>query len=282
MTEAPPLAALIGEGAARLRERGVVEPRREAVRIWADLAGLPTYALPAAAPAPDAAAVRRFRHAIERRAAGEPLAYVTGVAGFRRLTLRSDPRALIPRPETEGLVELVLAQAPTGAVADVGTGTGCIALALADEGRYRLVLGIDRSREALGLAAENRARTGLPVVFAAGDLLEPVGPATLDAIVSNPPYLTEAEYRDLDPSVRAHEPRAALASGEDGLADTRRLLGQAGRVLRPGGLVALEIDATRAAASLALAVAADLAMATVRDDLFGRARYLLARRSEHT
>lgn len=282
MTEAPPLAALIGEGAARLRERGIVEPRREAVRIWADLAGLPTYALPAAAPAPDAAAVRRFRHAIERRAAGEPLAYVTGVAGFRRLTLRSDPRALIPRPETEGLVELVLAQAPTGAVADVGTGTGCIALALADEGRYRLVLGIDRSREALGLAAENRARTGLPVVFAAGDLLEPVGPATLDAIVSNPPYLTEAEYRDLDPSVRAHEPRAALASGEDGLADTRRLLGQAGRVLRPGGLVALEIDATRAAASLALAVAADLAMATVRDDLFGRARYLLARRSEHT
>ncbi len=282
MTETPPLAALIGEGAARLRERGIVEPRREAVRIWADLAGLPTYALPAAAPAPDAAAVRRFRHAIERRAAGEPLAYVTGVAGFRRLTLRSDPRALIPRPETEGLVELVLAQAPTGAVADVGTGTGCIALALADEGRYRLVLGIDRSREALGLAAENRARTGLPVVFAAGDLLEPVGPATLDAIVSNPPYLTEAEYRDLDPSVRAHEPRAALASGEDGLADTRRLLGQAGRVLRPGGLVALEIDATRAAASLALAVAADLAMATVRDDLFGRARYLLARRSEHT
>lgn len=282
MTEAPPLAALIGEGAARLRERGIVEPRREAVRIWADLAGLPTYALPAAAPAPDAAAVHRFRHAIERRAAGEPLAYVTGVAGFRRLTLRSDPRALIPRPETEGLVELVLAQAPTGAVADVGTGTGCIALALADEGRYRLVLGIDRSREALGLAAENRARTGLPVVFAAGDLLEPVGPATLDAIVSNPPYLTEAEYRDLDPSVRAHEPRAALASGEDGLADTRRLLGQAGRVLRPGGLVALEIDATRAAASLALAVAADLAMATVRDDLFGRARYLLARRSEHT
>lgn len=282
MTETPPLAALIGEGAARLRERGIVEPRREAVRIWADLAGLPTYALPAAAPAPDAAAVRRFRHAIERRAAGEPLAYVTGVAGFRRLTLRSDPRALIPRPETEGLVELVLAQAPTGAVADVGTGTGCIALALADEGRYRLVLGIDRSREALGLAAENRARTGLPVVFAAGDLLEPVGPATLDAIVSNPPYLTEAEYRDLDPSVRAHEPRAALASGEDGLADTRRLLGQAARVLRPGGLVALEIDATRAAASLALAVAADLAMATVRDDLFGRARYLLARRSEHT
>ncbi|MFN8645201.1 MAG: peptide chain release factor N(5)-glutamine methyltransferase [Gemmatimonadales bacterium] len=282
MTETPPLAALIGEGAARLRERGIVEPRREAVRIWADLAGLPTYALPAAAPAPDAAAVRRFRHAIERRAAGEPLAYVTGVTGFRRLTLRSDPRALIPRPETEGLVELVLAQAPTGAVADVGTGTGCIALALADEGRYRLVLGIDRSREALGLAAENRARTGLPVVFAAGDLLEPVGPATLDAIVSNPPYLTEAEYRDLDPSVRAHEPRAALASGEDGLADTRRLLGQAARVLRPGGLVALEIDATRAAASLALAVAADLAMATVRDDLFGRARYLLARRSEHT
>ncbi len=280
MTEAPPLAALVGEGADRLRAGGIPEPRREAVRIWADLAGLPSYALPAAGPVPDPAAVLRFRHAVDRRAAGEPLAYVTGVAGFRRLTLRSDPRALIPRPETEGLVELVLAQAPTGTVADVGTGTGCIALALADEGRYRLVLGIDRSREALGLAAENCSRTGLPVALLAGDLLEAAGPATLDAVVSNPPYLTEAEYRDLDPSVRAHEPRAALASGEDGLADTRRLLLQAARALRPGGLVALEIDATRAAASLALAAAADLAMAVVRDDLFGRARYLLARRSE--
>ncbi|MBP9202176.1 MAG: peptide chain release factor N(5)-glutamine methyltransferase, partial [Gemmatimonadales bacterium] len=181
---------------------------------------------------------------------------------------------------TEGLVELVLAQAGTGQVIDVGTGSGCIALALADEGRYRLVVGMDRSRDALGLAAENRSRTGLGVVLLAGDLLAAVGPGTMDAVVSNPPYLSEAEYQALDSSVRDHEPRAALASGGDGLADTRRLLGQAVRVLRPGGVVALEIDATRAAASLALAAAAGLAMATVRDDLFGRARYLLARRSE--
>lgn len=282
MTEAPPLHALLGEGADELRQRGIVEPRREAVRIWADLAGLPSYALPASAPAPEPEAASRFRHAIARRAGGEPLAYVTGVVGFRRLTLRADRRALIPRPETEGLVELVLAQAGTGVVADVGTGSGCIALALADEGRYRLVLGIDRSLEALALAAENRARTGLPVTLLAGDLLEAVGPATLDAVVSNPPYLTEAEYQALEPGVRDHEPRAALASGVDGLADTRRVLLQAARALRPGGLVALEIDATRAADGLALAAAADLAMATVRDDLFGRARYLLARRSEHS
>lgn len=280
MTEAPPRAALIDEGAARLREQGISEPRREAVRIWADLAGLPSYTLPAddAPPAPEA--IARFRQAVARRAAGEPHAYVTGIAGFRRLTLRSDRRALIPRPETEGLVELVLAQAGTGQVIDVGTGSGCIALALADEGRYRLVVGMDRSRDALGLAAENRSRTGLGVVLVAGDLLEAVGPGTMDAVVSNPPYLSEAEYQALDSSVRDHEPRAALASGGDGLADTRRLLGQAVRVLRPGGVVALEIDATRAAASLALAAAAGLAMATVRDDLFGRARYLLARRSE--
>ena len=123
-------------------------------RIWGDLQGLPTYAgsvfSDAVVPPEDA---ERFRNAVDRRARGEPLAYVTGIAGFRHLTLRSDRRALIPRPETEGLVELVLRKVTAGAVADVGTGSGCIALALAEEGTLR-----PRRRGRLLLPGRSRSR----------------------------------------------------------------------------------------------------------------------------
>lgn len=280
MPEADPLRALLGAGAARLQAAGIPAPAREATRLWADLAGLPNWALPPGAPPPSAAESARFREAVERRARGEPLPYVTGVAGFRRLTLLADRRALIPRPETEGLVDLALARVPGGRIADVGTGTGCLALALADEGGYALVVAVDRAPEALALAAANRDRTGLPVRLLQGDLLSGFGPGTLDGVVSNPPYLTEAEYTELEPAVQAHEPRAALVSGTDGLGHSGELLAQAARVLRPGGWALLEIDATRGAATAALARAAGLVDVTVQDDLYGRARYLLARRSE--
>lgn len=281
MNEAPALEALIAEGAARLREAGVTEPRRESARLWADLAGLPGYAFPRTRlPVPEESA-RRFRAAVDRRRAGEPLPYVTGIVGFRRLTLAADRRALIPRPETEGLVELVLRRVAVGAVvADVGTGSGCIALALADEGSYGSVLATDRSLAALALARRNRERTGLPVALLAGDLLSGFGARSLDAVVSNPPYVSEAEYALLEPAVRCHEPRAALTSGPDGLEASRTLLAQAATVLRPGGLVAIEIDARRGAESARVARDAGLVAVTVHDDLFGRARYLLARRSE--
>jgi len=217
---------------------------------------------------------------VGRRVAGEPLAYVTGLAGFRRLTLACDRRALIPRPETEGLVDLMLARAPAGRIADVGTGSGCIALALADEGRYDLVVGVDRSQAAVGLARENRSRTGLPIRLVVGDLLESFHDRGLDAVVSNPPYLTEAEYRAADRSVRDWEPGDALASGPDGLTATRRLLVQAARVTRPGGWLAVEVDATRAAEVARLAAGSGWNEAMVHMDLFDRARYVLARRSE--
>lgn len=276
------VAALIQAAAIRLHQAGVSDPRREAWRIWADLeerAGRSASLVEREArPLPGSG--ESYEAAVARRAAGEPLPYVTGLVGFRRLTLAADRRALIPRPETEGLVELILARAPRGRIADVGTGGGCIALALADEGRYDLVVGVDCSRPALSLARENRGRTGLSVALVAGDLLEPFDARSLDAVVSNPPYLTEAEYAALDRSVRDWEPRAALASGSDGLAATRRVIEQGARVIRPGGWLALEVDATRAHESAGLAGESAWIDTAVHMDLSGRARYVLARRNE--
>jgi release factor glutamine methyltransferase len=275
------LDRLIAHAGTRLRVAGVAEPKREAWRIWADLQGRASHAADILSDVtvadPDA---ERFRQAINRRAAGEPLPYVTGVAGFRNLALRSDPRALIPRPETEGLVELLLGRAPAGRVADVGTGSGCIALALAEEGRYDLVLGVDRCRPALQLAADNCRSTGLGVALIEGDLVQALGTGTLDAIVSNPPYLTEAEYHQLDASVKNWEPREALVGGADGLESMRPLLLDGWRVVRAGGWLAFEVDATRARDTARIADEIGWNNVTVHDDLFGRARYLLARRSE--
>jgi release factor glutamine methyltransferase len=272
---------LVRTGAGRLRASSCEAPEREAWRIWADLHEQPLARVRLARDdLADPAAVARYEAAVRRRVAGEPLAYVTGLAGFRRLTLRVDRRALIPRPETEGLVDLVLARVADGLVVDVGTGTGCIALALADEGHYDAVLALDRSAEALALAAENRDRTGLPVTLVRGDLASALGPASCDALVSNPPYLTLAEHGALEPAVRDYEPVAALASGADGLEATARVIADAVRVLRLGGWLALEVDCSRAGAGAQLASAAGLDSVTVLDDLFGRARYLLARRSE--
>jgi len=275
------LDRLVAHAGLRLKAAGVADPKREAWRIWADLKGLSSHTgsilSEEAVPGTEA---ERFRNAVDRRAGGEPLPYVTGLVGFRELTLHADRRALIPRPETEGLVELVLTRAPGGRVADIGTGTGCIALALADEGRYDQILAVDRSREALALAAENRTVTRLHIDLVLGDLLGSLGSETLDAVVSNPPYLSEAEFAALDPSVKAWEPKLALASGDDGLLATRQLLHDAVRVVRPGGWVALEIDASRGAESARVAEVAGWSDITVHDDLFGRARYLVARRSE--
>ncbi|HTS89016.1 MAG TPA: peptide chain release factor N(5)-glutamine methyltransferase [Gemmatimonadales bacterium] len=275
------LDRLISHAGARLGAAGLHEPRREAWRIWTDLAGPspfgPSIFSEAAVPSETA---ERFRLAVDRRARGAPLPYATGVAGFRQLVLRSDRRALIPRPETEGLVELLLGRQPEGRVADIGTGSGCIALALAEEGRYDQVVGVDRSGAALSLARENRQVTGLNIDLVAGDLTQALGDHSLDAIIANPPYLTEGEYDRLDASVRAWEPREALVGGGDGLEAYRALLGDARRVVRADGWLALEVDTSRAGATGRLAEAMGWTNVTVHDDLFGRARYLLARRSE--
>ena len=276
------LASLLAEAAARLSVAGLPEPRREALRLWSGLTG----ALPARALAdqrefvPSPAAAAALLDAADRRGRGEPLAHVTGRVGFRHLELRSDRRALIPRPETEGLVELALARAGTGVVADVGTGTGCIAISLAIEGRYDRVIGVDRSAAALALARENAGHAGTAPEFLRGDLTTALASASLDALVSNPPYLSAAEYAGLDPAVRDWEPAAALVSGASGLDATDALLDDGRRVLRPGGWIALEVDCSRAAEAARRANALGWADVAIHTDLFGRERYLLARRND--
>ncbi len=273
--------SLLADGALALAAAGLGTPRREALRLWAELSEEDS----ASALVPRETAVPRaraeaFAEAIRRRAAGEPLAHVTGRAGFRHLTLRSDRRALIPRPETEGLVELVLARVPGGRVADVGTGSGCIALSLATEGRYQQVIGIDLSAEALALASENRALTGAQIALVRGNLCQPLGLGSLDALVSNPPYLTAAEFAALDGSVRDWEPAVALASGPDGLDAVLGLLDAGRAAVRAGGWLALEIDCARAAHCAWHAGAFGWTDVAIHADLFGRERYLLARRSD--
>jgi len=165
-----------------------------------------------------------------------------------------------------------------GVVADVGTGCGCIALSLAVEGCFERVIAVERSPEAAALARENVAlvRPPAPVEVREGDLLAPLAGERCRAIVSNPPYLTEAEYLHLDPSVTRFEPRDALVSGPDGLAATRALLAGARGVLEPGGLLALEVDERRAERVARLARELAWSRVHVYDDLFGRPRYVLA------
>jgi release factor glutamine methyltransferase len=276
----PRRGALLADAARLLAEAGLSEPRGEALRLWRDLGGgHPADALLAPGLPVDGALATGLLAAAARRARGEPLPYVTGRAGFRRLDLRVDRRALIPRPETEGLVELVLERAPGGRVADIGTGTGALALSLAQEGRYGQVVAVELAADALALAAENRSATGLAVALVRGDLCQPLAAGSLDALVSNPPYLSLGEYAGLDPSVRDWEPAAALASGPDGMQATARLLDEGRRVLRPGGWIAIEVDCTRAGDCARRAAALGWDAVAIHADLYGRERYLLAQRS---
>jgi release factor glutamine methyltransferase len=274
------LADLISDGATRLRKAGLPEARREAIRIWCGVTDdRPENVVLHPEGFVDASRAASYERALERRSAGQPLAHVTGKTGFRKLELMCDTRALIPRPETEGLVDLLLQRVRTGRVVDVGTGSGCIALSLVQEGNFREVVAVERSVSALALARLNSRFTGFEPRFLLGDMCQPFSPGAFDALISNPPYLTEAEYRDLDASVQRWEPEMALVSGITGMTATTRLLDEARDVLAPDGWLALELDCSRAADSAAQAVTFGWRDVSVHMDLFGRERYLLARRS---
>ena len=189
-----------------------------------------------------------LRERIVRRARREPVQYVVGETDFRTLTLKCDSRALIPRPETEELVGYALEKLAAGTparVLDLGTGTGAIALAVAAERPETHVVAADISADALALARENFTlnfeKKGVPadVEFLRSNWFENIT-GTFDAIISNPPYLTDAEWESAEPEVREREPRNALVAENDGLADLEKILRGARERLAPGGFVALE------------------------------------------
>jgi release factor glutamine methyltransferase len=284
------IAAALGAATRALAGVGSADPRREALRLGAIVAGVTPGALWLDRERSlDPALEERWARVVAARAGGAPVAYATGRVSFRTLDLACDPRALIPRPETEGLIDLVLrgtgerGRGKGGLAADLGTGTGCLALALAVEGDFDRVVAVERDPAAAALARENVTRVAppVPVVVREGDWLGPLGDARYRVILANPPYLTLDEWDALDPGVRDWEPRGALASGPDGLDATRTILAGAARRLAPGGVLALEIDERRADAVRELAGALGWRRVAIHDDLFGRPRYAVASMETH-
>jgi release factor glutamine methyltransferase len=228
---------------------------------------------------------RRYRAAVARRAGRAPFAYILGEREFWSIPMTVGPGVLIPRPETELLVETVLELCPAGdeTIADIGTGSGAVAVALAKEMPGARLVATDISRKALGFARRNALRHGAAnIEFRGGDLLTPLHRAGLrgglDILVSNPPYIPAGEWRGLEPEVRDFEPRLALVGGRTGLEVIARLAVAAPEFLKPGGRLVLEIGRGQARAVRAL-FRAPWAEVEVRKDLRGIRRVVIARLS---
>ena len=266
------VSAALLEGTARLESAGVESPRVDAEILLAHVLGTTRSALRADSRRELEAEEREALDGLlARRAGREPLGYVLGEWGFRRLTLAVDARVLVPRAETEIVVERCLARIAgldEPRVLDVGTGSGAIALAIADEHPGAHVTGMEASVHALAVARENAARTGLAVELVQGDLFAGLPAGPWDLVVSNPPYVRPGEIDTLAPEVRDWEPRAALV----GEGATEAVADGARTALRPGGGLVLEVadrDAARVAELLGGLGYADV---TTTRDLAGRDR----------
>lgn len=243
---------------AWLAERGVERARLDVELMLADALGVERLRLYLEFDRPLVETeLAAFRSRLRRRAAREPLQYILGETGFRQLRLRTDARALIPRPETEELAGAVLVWAAGRelehplSVLDVGTGTGAIALSLALEGPFATVVATDLSPDALALARENASgvvfREGVEVEFRSGGLFSPLlAGERFHVVVSNPPYVSESEWMGLQPEVRDWEPKLALTSGEGGRELLHALVDEAADHMVPGGLLALEVGVEQA------------------------------------
>jgi release factor glutamine methyltransferase len=276
------LGDLLTAGAAWLARRGISDARLQCEWLAATVLGCRRTALPLETlPPPDAVAA--LRAGVLRLGDGEPVQYVVGDWDFRALTLKTDRRALIPRPETEGLVALVLDEPRLWGVApvicDVGTGTGAIALSLAYERPQCRVVATDCEEAALSLARENAKRLGLAehVTFVLGRNCAGATPGSLDAVVSNPPYVASAVVDALPRHIRDFEPRSALDGGADGLNVIRGLVHDAAIALKRGGFIFLEIGDDQGPAVLALLEGAGFAEAVILRDLAGLTRYARGR-----
>jgi release factor glutamine methyltransferase len=269
-----PVREALDSAVVALSAAGVDTPRLDAEVLLASALGVDRLALVTDRERRvEGPAVRAFQDAVRRRSVGrEPVAYITGLKGFRHLDLHVDARVLIPRPETETLVEAAL-DLPRGArVVDVGTGSGAVALALADERPDLDVVATDTSADALAVARANAARLGLEVAFVEGDLL--AGAGAVDAVVSNPPYV--ADSATLAPEIARHEPPAALYAGADGLTVIRRLVAAA--AASPARFVALEVGMGQAADVAGVLRAAGFGSVQTRHDLAGIERVVTGRR----
>lgn len=265
------IGGAVAQGAQRLRQADCDSPRLDAELLLAAVLGVDRARLvidraePMAAPAS-----ARFEALLSRRAAREPVAYILGRRDFRRLSLQVDGRVLIPRPETELLVEVALALPAGASVADVGTGSGAIALALADERPDLTVTGLDLDPAALEVARANRAALGLKVSFRCADLLDA---GSYDAVLANLPYVPDGT--ELAPEIMDYEPAGALFAGSDGLDAVRRLVARiAGSAARPA-MLALEISPEQAPVTEALVRVAGYAEVLIHADLAGHARVVV-------
>jgi release factor glutamine methyltransferase len=241
------------------RAKGIENPRLDAELLVAHALRVTRMQIIIDAARPlDGPELAELRELVKRRRSREPIAYLRGEREFHGLPFRVDARVLIPRPDTETLVEVALARTQHVSLslrlADLCTGSGCVAIAIAHERPTAKIFATDISEEALVVARENAARLGTyNVAFRAGDLYAALPEGTrLDAIVANPPYIASAEIETLEPDVKDFEPRLALDGGPDGLALVRRIVDDAPRWLQPGGLLALEVGAGEAPEARAL------------------------------
>lgn len=244
------LKELYLKGRKSFEENGFESPGIETKAILAGSLNadpLELYAHPERSVDPERTAA--FEKLLRRRLAGEPLAYVVGRREFYSRPFAVTPDVLIPRPETETLAELAIETAgrmKNPRILDLGTGSGCLAVTVFLEARNCEVFASDISAAALSVASENARANGACVRFVNSDLLGCFAKSSFDVIISNPPYVSEAEYAGLPAQIRLHEPPAALLGGEDGLECIRKTADAAGRVLREGGFLLLEIGAGQA------------------------------------
>ena len=280
---APTRAEVIARGAARLAAAGVTEPGRDARLLYRWAADLEGPALAAALSEPATPAeTGRFEQAVAAREGRAPVSQIVGGRLFWGRRFRVTADVLDPRPETETLIARALEGPPARRILDLGTGSGCILLTLLAEWPQATGVGVDLSRAALGVAAENARSLGVEgrVAFLQADWCEGVDGA-FDLVVSNPPYLAESELDALEPEVRLHEPRAALAGGPDGLDAYRRIAAGAERLLAPGGRLMLEIGPTQGAPVGAILAGSGLGEPRILADMDGRDRVVVVSRPQN-
>lgn len=270
------IASTISAGAERLRQAGFETPRLDAEILLRYVLGLDRAQLFMRLREPlDSDEERRFIGLVERRLAGQPVAYLVGEREFMGLPFRIGPGALVPRPETELLVQQAiewLRRRPDSLVLDVGTGSGAIAISVAKHVPDATVIGSDRSVEAMRWATANRTSLGANLQLMLSDLTEAIG-GQIDLLLANLPYLTPEQFSG-NPDLHA-EPELALVSGADGLDLIRRLLSDAPRVMSPKGAIGLEIDPSQAVAVDSLGRKRfPGAIITTRVDLAGLARHV--------